>query len=214
VDRETSDAATSGEGALAGKRQQNAIRNRNAILQAAREVFCELGYGAATVRDIIRRTDLASGTFYNYFPDKQAVLRVLVEDFHRELRRRVHEARTSASTFEEMLRSAFGACFRFFVEDEMILELLMRNAGEILELTSATALEPAIEELALDLAAKAREGVGPSIDSPYLAPAMVAVATELAFRIVRQDPADVNGATEFATELFLGGVERICQSAS
>jgi hypothetical protein len=96
----------------------------------------------------------------------------------------------------------------------MSLELLMRNAGEILELTSATALEPAIEELALDLAAKAREGVGPSIDSPYLAPAMVAVATELAFRIVRQDPADVNGATEFATALFLGGVERLCRSAS
>jgi AcrR family transcriptional regulator len=214
VDRETSAAASSAEGALAGKRRQNAIRNRNAILQAAREVFCELGYGAATVRDIIRRTDLASGTFYNYFPDKQAVLRVLVEDFHRELRRRVHEARSSASSFEEMLRSAFGACFRFFVEDEMILELLVRNAGEILELTSSTALEPAIEELALDLAAKAREGVGPSIDSPYLAPAMVAVATELAFRIVRQDPADVNGATEFATALFLGGVERLCRSAS
>ena len=214
MDHETPDAATTVDGAESGKRQQNAIRNRNAILQAAREVFCELGYGAATVRDIIRRTDLATGTFYNYFPDKQAVLRVLVEDFHRELRRRVHEARTSASTFEEMLRSAFGACFQFFVEDEVILELLMRNAGEIFELTSATALEPAVEELALDLAAKAREGVGPSLDSPYLAPAMVAVATELAYRIVRQDPADVEGATAFATALFLGGVERIARSGA
>jgi AcrR family transcriptional regulator len=214
VDREISEAAPPGEACLAGKRQQNAVRNRNAILQAAREVFCELGYGAATVRDIIRRTDLATGTFYNYFPDKQAVLRVLVEDFHRELRRRVHEARASAATFEEMLRSAFGACFRFFVEDEVILSLMMRNAGEIFELTSATALEPAVEELALDLAAKAREGVGPAIDSPYLAPAMVAVATELAFRIVRQEPADVEGATEFATALFLGGVERLREGAS
>ena len=214
MDHETPDVATTVDGAESGKRQQNAIRNRNAILQAAREVFCELGYGAATVRDIIRRTDLATGTFYNYFPDKQAVLRVLVEDFHRELRRRVHEARTSASTFEEMLRSAFGACFQFFVEDEVILELLMRNAGEIFELTSATALEPAVEELALDLAAKAREGVGPSLDSPYLAAAMVAVATELAYRIVRQDPADVEGATAFATALFLGGVERIARSGA
>ena len=214
MDHETPDVATTVDGAESGKRQQNAIRNRNAILQAAREVFCELGYGAATVRDIIRRTDLATGTFYNYFPDKQAVLRVLVEDFHRELRRRVHEARTSASTFEEMLRSAFGACFQFFVEDEVILGLLMRNAGEIFELTSATALEPAVEELALDLAAKAREGVGPSLDSPYLAPAMVAVATELAYRIVRQDPADVEGATAFATALFLGGVERIARSGA
>ena len=70
-----------------GKREQNAVRNRAAILQAAREAFCELGFGATTVRDIIRRTDLASGTFYNYFPDKEAMLHELVENFQIELRR-------------------------------------------------------------------------------------------------------------------------------
>ena len=32
-----------------------------ALLKAARTVFAEMGYGAAGVRDIVRRTDLASG---------------------------------------------------------------------------------------------------------------------------------------------------------
>src|SRR5439155_26452791 len=52
-----------------GRREATKQANRPAILDAARDVFAQLGYGAATVRDIVRRTDLATGTFYNYFPD-------------------------------------------------------------------------------------------------------------------------------------------------
>lgn len=204
-----SDAAALPETSELGKREQNAIRNRQAILEAARTVFCEVGYGAATVRDIIRGTDLATGTFYNYFPDKESVLRVLIEEFQRELRRRVHEARAQATSLEEMLHSAFLCCFRVFVEDEVILELMLRSAGEIHDLTSATALEPAVRELAEDLREKSREGIIPPIDIDYLAQAMVAVAAELTFGMLRQKPADVDGAARFATELFLGGIARL-----
>jgi AcrR family transcriptional regulator len=185
-----SDAGALPEASEPGKREQNAIRNRRAILEAARTVFCEVGYGAATVRDIIRGTDLATGTFYNYFPDKESVLRVLIEDFQRELRRRVHEARAQATSLQEMLHSAFLCCL-------------------IHDLTSATALEPAIRELAEDLREKSREGIIPPIDIDYLAQAVVAVAAELTFGMLRQKPADVEGATRFATELFLGGIERL-----
>lgn len=191
-----------------GKREQNAARNRAAILLAAREAFCEIGFGATTVRDIIRRTDLASGTFYNYFPDKDALLHELIQDFQIELRRRVHEAREAADTLEDLLRSAFRACFEIFVEDEVILALVMRNAGEIEELTSVKALDPAAADLANDLRAKAREGVVPEMDFDLIALAAVAVGSELAFRAVRTG-ADVEKATEFATDLFLGGIERM-----
>lgn len=195
-------------GAEVSKREQNAIRNRAAILQAAREVFSEIGFGATTVRDIIRRTDLASGTFYNYFSDKDAVLHELIEDFQIELRRRTHEAREAANSLEDLLRTAFRVCFEIFVEDEVVLALLMRNAGEIEELTSLKALDPAANDLANDLRAKAREGVIPPLDFDLVAGAAVAVASELAFRHVRTH-ADVETATEFATALFLGGIERM-----
>ena len=38
--------------AVAGKREQTKAANRAAILDAARRVFSQIGYGAATVRDI------------------------------------------------------------------------------------------------------------------------------------------------------------------
>jgi len=195
-------------GAGAGKRERNAARNRAAILHAGREAFALQGFGATTVRDIIRRTDLASGTFYNYFQDKEELLEVLIAEFQLELRRRVHVARTAAGTLEDLLRSAFRTCFEIFVEEEMLLALLKRNVGEIEEHMSMKALDPAIEDLAADLQAKAAQGVVPPMDFELMAEAAVAVATELAFRHVR-GPADVETATEFATQLFLGGMERL-----
>jgi len=160
------------------------------------------------VRDIIRRTDLASGTFYNYFPDKEALLHELVENFRIELRRLVHEARESAETLEGLLRSAFRACFEALAKDQAFLALVARNAGEIEELTSVKALEPAAADLANDLRAKAREGVVPAMDFDLIALSAVAVGTELAFRAVHTQ-ADVEAATDFATDLFLGGIERM-----
>ena len=200
------------ETAEGGKREQNAARNRAAILQAAREAFCELGFGATTVRDIIRRTDLASGTFYNYFPDKEALLRELIEDFQIGLRRRVHEAREAAETLEDLLRSAFRACFEVFAEDQAFLQLVMRNAGEIEQVISMKALDPAVADLANDLRAKAREGVIPPMDFDRIALAAVAVGGELAFRAVHTQ-ADVEAATDFATDLFLGGIERMSRGS-
>ena len=81
-----------------GRRERTKAANRAAILAAARDVFAEDGYDAAGVRDIIRRTDLASGTFYNYFPDKDAIFRALVEETGAEARRRVRAARRRAAT--------------------------------------------------------------------------------------------------------------------
>ena len=48
------------------------------------------------MRDIVRRTDLASGTFYNYFEDKESVFRAVVEATGAEARRRVRAARAGA----------------------------------------------------------------------------------------------------------------------
>src|SRR5581483_3656078 len=48
--------------ASASRRELTKTQNRETILAAARQVFAELGFAAATVRDIIRATPLASGT--------------------------------------------------------------------------------------------------------------------------------------------------------
>lgn len=192
-----------------GRRAQRKAENRAAILAAAREVFAELGYDAATVRDVVRRTELASGTFYNYFPDKEAAFRAIVDESAQEVRARLLEARARATTIEAFVGDAYRAWFAFVVEDRLIFELMKRNAGPIRALFGDPILGSGVEELLSDLGAAIRRGEIPPLDADYLAGAMAGVALELGVRLVERDPPDVEGAARFATELFLGGIERV-----
>ena len=80
-------------------------------------MFSDIGFGAASVRDIVRPTGLATGTFYNYFPDKESVLRELVDDIADEARARVRAARRSATTVEDFVAGGFRAYLEFIASD-------------------------------------------------------------------------------------------------
>lgn len=193
----------------AGKREQAKAANRAAILAAAMDVFGAVGYGAASVRDIIRRTELASGTFYNYFPDKESIFRALVEDTALEARERVRHARRSAPSPRAFVEDSYREYFEFTVEDPLRFAFMARNAGTIRALFDDVALPLGTAELAEDLRAAIARGDFPAVDVEYAAHAMIAVGVELGMRMIERRPPDVDGATAFATGLFLGGLERL-----
>jgi AcrR family transcriptional regulator len=192
-----------------GKRARTKAHNRAALLEAAREVFAELGYDAAGVRDIIRRTDLASGTFYNYFPDKEAVFRAVMDETAQEIRGRLRAVRANARTLDQFVGDAYRAWFEFLVSDRMVFELMHRNAGPIRALFGDPILGAGVDELVQDLRSAIDRGDIPRLDAEYMAGAMAGVALEIGVRMAERSPADVDGAATFATELFLGGIERL-----
>jgi AcrR family transcriptional regulator len=198
--------------AEAGRRERTKAANRAAILEAALAVFGELGYDAASVRDVIRRTDLASGTFYNYFPDKETIFRALVEQTGDEARRRVRTARANARSAREFVEDAYRAYFEFMVEDPATSAFLRRNAGTIPAFFGDRVVPQGTDELAEDLREAMARGELPDVDVDYCAHAMIAVGLELGTRMLDRDPPDVEGATRFATELFLGGMARVAEN--
>jgi AcrR family transcriptional regulator len=202
----TASAADSGGRETASKRERNKAANRAAILQAGREVFVEIGFGAANVRDIVRRTDLAAGTFYNYFPDKESVFRALVEESATEIRARTREARRAATTPEGFIESGFRAYFEFVEQDRDTLDLMRRNAGTIRQFFDEPAIGAGMEELRADLDAAVASGLLPPHDTEYMAAAMVGAGIELALAMSARTPPDVEGATALATSLFVAGL--------
>jgi AcrR family transcriptional regulator len=195
--------------AVVSKREQNKANNRAAILEAAAEAFAELGYGATTVRDIVRRTDLASGTFYNYFPDKESVFRALVEERVVPLRAAVRDARWEGNSLRSFVRTGFRAYFSLIAADPALLVLVQRNAGAIRTLIDTPVLDAGVDELFEDVREAIARGELPPLDADYLTGAMAGVAFEVAIRMVERDPPDVDGAAQFATDLFLGGIARM-----
>jgi AcrR family transcriptional regulator len=197
--------------AATGKRERTKAANREAILAAARRVFSDLGYGAASVRDIVRETDLATGTFYNYFPDKESVLRALVDEITVEARARVRAARMAASTLETFVSGGFRAYFEFLAEDPATVALMRRNSGTIRTMFDEPALGAGIAELRADLETFVGAGRIPRHDAELMAAAMVGAGVEIGLRMVEREPPDVERAVVFVTDVFLGAFERIGQ---
>ncbi|HYR67524.1 MAG TPA: TetR/AcrR family transcriptional regulator [Reyranella sp.] len=197
-----------------GRREQNKAENRTALLKAARAVFAEMGYGAASVRDIVRRTDLASGTFYNYFKDKDEIFEAVVGELTGELLKRHREGRGKASTAEDFFRRHYAVYFEFIVEDAELLALARKNFTAIRTLLD----KPDVRALALalndDIRAARAQGILPDVDVSYLAASMAGVAFEISMVMVARDPVDPSAATEFATRLMMGGIDRVPRRSS
>jgi AcrR family transcriptional regulator len=192
-----------------GRRERTKAHNRATILRAARETFAEAGYEASSIRDVVRRTGLAAGTFYNYFPDKESVLRALLEDRARELRARLREVRARAGDIKGFVGDAYRVYFAFLAEDPTMLELLRRNAGAVRALAGEPELAGGIDDLLGDLRSVIATGGAPVLDAEYMAAAMAGAGFEIGVRMLERDPFDVEGAAAFATSLFLGGIERL-----
>ena len=190
-----------------GRREELKAQNRAKLLAAGRKVFAEKGVGAATARDIVRETDLATGTFYNYFEDKDEVFRALISE-HAEKARRIARAerRKAGNTVEQRVHGAYRGYFELVLEEREMFEVIRRNAGAISVVTDTDVFEPAIGELVEDLAEWAEAGDLPQVDLDYLGTAMAAVAFQVAIHLVERDPADPDAAATFCTKVFLGGI--------
>ncbi|HEX2591197.1 MAG TPA: TetR/AcrR family transcriptional regulator [Rhizomicrobium sp.] len=194
-----------------GKRERTKVQNRTMILDAARQVFAELGYGATTVRDIIRATPLASGTFYNYFKSKEEVYQAIRDDVALQIRPRLHEARVEAKTVEEFITATFQTFFEFVARDDVNFRN-MRHTADVTRVRMDTPeVIAGFEELRVDIEKAIADGLFPPIDADFLMAAIVGVAFETAERMVlrggeNRDPA---AAAAFATALFVGGIKAL-----
>jgi TetR/AcrR family transcriptional regulator, cholesterol catabolism regulator len=90
-----------------GRRERKKREVFGRIRQAALELFQEKGYEATTVEEIADRADVAKGTFFNYFPRKDALLSCLAEDMLELLHTELGPQETWGGTSQDQLRLLF-----------------------------------------------------------------------------------------------------------
>ena len=86
--------------------------------------------------------------------------------------------------------------------------MVSRNAGTVRALFDVPAVGAGTDELKADLRTAIAAGLVPAHDARYMAAAMVGGGFEIAVRMLESDPPDVEGAVNFATSLFVGGLGR------
>jgi AcrR family transcriptional regulator len=194
-----------------GKREQTKVQNRQAILDAAREVFGELGYDASTVRDIIRRTGLAAGTFYNYFRSKEEVFAALADDGARRFAPILKGVRAAKPDFAGFVHDAMLAYFNFLA-DEHENWVARRPAGEPHPTVRQTPEMSAVfHEVREAIVAAAGAGKAPAADPDYTAAACIGVAREVGDKMLERRPVDTVAAAEFAVAMILNGLRGLSQ---
>jgi len=202
-------AATATAADRPGRREQNKAENRAALLKAARTVFAEIGYGAAGVRDIVRRTDLASGTFYNYFKDKEEIFSAVIAELSAELMARHQQGRARARTAEEFFRSHCTTYMTFVAADPEILAFGRNNVAAIRNLFDKPDLRDLAENLNADIASAVQRGVLPDVDPGYLIAALSGVVFEVSVVMTARTPVNPEEAADFATRLLIGGIANL-----
>ena len=189
-----------------GRREERKAQNRAKLLAAARKVFAEKGFGEATARDIVRETDLATGTFYNYFRDKEEVFRALLQEFEERATAVVNPSRHDPTlTLEQRIEQGALAFFRMVAEDAELFHVLRRNAGAFAILPTEALFADGMAEFAEDI-----ETWGlPGVDLDYLSAIIAGAAFQVANRMVERDPPDPEEAAHFMARAVLGIIQSL-----
>ncbi|MGI8968981.1 MAG: TetR/AcrR family transcriptional regulator [Chloroflexota bacterium] len=100
---------------------------RARLLASAEKVFGEKSYFQVSIADITREAGTGNGTFYLYFPSKEAAFRELVQQRGHELRTVTHLAAEGARDRVEAESAGYRAFFRF-IEEHRNLYRVVRQA--------------------------------------------------------------------------------------
>jgi AcrR family transcriptional regulator len=94
--------------------QKRALEKRSALIQAAQQSFIEHGYENTTAKTIANRAAVATGTFYQYFDNKDDMLRVIALQRFDHLREHVNAPEASAQ--QESVEAIFARTLRLIYD--------------------------------------------------------------------------------------------------
>jgi AcrR family transcriptional regulator len=114
------------------------------ILEAAAQLFGELGYGRTTTNRVAEKAGVSIGSVYQYFPNKEALLLALAESHLAEAREKATAAlrgqREQGVSEKEYFRGFVGFVVGFHRGGEPLHDLFFEEApssGRLVELLSA-----------------------------------------------------------------------------
>jgi len=110
------------------KEKQNQER-RQRLLQCSIDLFIDKGYFNTSIRDIIVLSGVGTGTFYNYFIDKEDILKALLEDFAEQIISGISEYYTVEKDLYERFVETKRLTMEVFAQNKALSEIYSRVAG-------------------------------------------------------------------------------------
>lgn len=111
--------------------QERALRKRTALISAAIKEFSNQGFEVATAKSIASSAGVATGTFYQYFENKNDMLRVIAHTRFEHLQKQIkvlelniNDERLSDNTVVALFESVLDFVFDFHASDPKLHQVL------------------------------------------------------------------------------------------
>jgi AcrR family transcriptional regulator len=190
-----------------GVRETNKTKNRRLILEAGIRVFIAKGVAETTVRDIIRSTGLASGTFYNYFKSKEDVLVAIFDDFAKEIGKNIRIDDTQPNNFEDFLRIKVTRFFKF-VSSKPEIYMIMSNNHNLVNNFSINTPQIILEidYLKEEIKDGIKKGIFPNFDVDLFALVIRPITDAVAQEMIAQKKINIYKYTEKCINFLIRGI--------
>jgi AcrR family transcriptional regulator len=121
--------------AFPSRRERRKAQLRGRILETARQLFSEQGYGETRIADICERADIAQKTFFNHFPSKLDLLREIAQAGIEELMLEIEGIRKADLATRERIERFFDTVTAHVAEAgpknrELLVELVHLISGD------------------------------------------------------------------------------------
>lgn len=114
------------------RKEKEKLARKNAILEAAKEVFFKQGFQATTMDQIAEVAELSKGSLYLYFPTKEELYVAIHIEGLQILLERFQEAVEGVEDWETRLRNIGRAYYDFYREEKNYSQILfLLQHGEI-----------------------------------------------------------------------------------
>src|SRR6185295_2673302 len=110
------------------RRERKKEETRERIFKAACKLFRDKGFEATTIDDIAEKADVAKGTFFNYFPRKEAVLGYLSEMWIEEAELRTADIVGRKGPAASAIRDMFVDFAGFYEEDPQLAQYVVAES--------------------------------------------------------------------------------------
>lgn len=155
------------------RRQAAKVRTRQKVLDAARTLFAERGYDAATIRDIAKGADMSTGAVFANFQDKAELFEAVFSEEMEGLLADIRTAAAAEGRVLDRLSNGLTAGYHRSLDHLPLMQAMVARSWfqpEDADLRSRAFVRPLIEAVAELLQAGVREGeLRQDVDLPLLA---------------------------------------------
>ena len=127
-------AVSAGPFASEARLLNKSARTRAKLMDAAAEVFAQEGFEAASVNEIARRADVANGTFYVHFKDKEAVAAEVAARIGGDITDQINRAMDDMDDAIERLSFATRQFIEFGARQPLWGRVIIRSASYLPEM--------------------------------------------------------------------------------